>query len=486
MNSKSYQEFSKLKKETNRKIRLNGLIKLYKENPDDKKIMITLVKTLGDFQEYRPKAKELMKLIASQNNYYSNYLYLGKMELKDNNLDKAKEAFLKGLELDPDNLLLLFEIGKIEKRLQNYDEAQKYFKRILDFGYDKGAVLELGKIKAALGDYKRAKLLFKSILARNENKEALYELGKLYLIENNLDLAETSFLKALKIAENKQESYVSHKNFLKKVYLGLARLELKRENPLKSREYLKPVLKIEKDSQFLAELAKTYYYTKDYEIAKNILTNINDSQKDDVIFREQAKLEARCGDYEKAKETLAKQDFANANAKTTLDLITPYLKTNDIEAALYLYIKFLDKHAQSSKKLHISSIRRIETYLKYQLGILSEDSSLMDYQYARQLTNYNKNQTIDFSSNHFSVDTDIEKLIEDVKANLNSETLTFVRDASDIYQMELETPLKDNQNQDIKYIEVATIINTDKILSVYPIKETSTLKKSLPKIKVRK
>ena len=488
MNSKDHNKLIRVSKEKNRKKRLKELVELYKENPDDKLAVINLVKTLGDFTEYRARAKELMELIASQNNYVNNYFYLGKMYLKDKEYAKARNAFLKGLEIEPNNLSLLFELGKVERKMHNYDEASTRFLKILDFGYDKGATLELGKLCIDKGDYKRAKSLFKAVLERNENQEAFYELGVIALIEKNFPLAEEYFLKALETFKknNNNKSYILNKNFKKKVNLELYKLEFERGNILKARRYLMEILENSKDSRFLAELAKTYKYTNDYEIAKDILNSINPQEKDDIIYRELAKLETKCGNYDKAKEYFSKQDIKSANAKTILDLVSLYLKIDDIENALYLYFKFLEKYDKSSKLLKRSSIRRIETYLKYRLGILKEDSPLLSYQYARQLLCYNVNETINTSREHFSEDIDINNLLENVKSKLTQDNLTLVRDASDIYQMELKEPLHDLNNRDIKYLEVATIINTDKILSVYPIKEDSLLKNDIPKISISK
>ena len=275
MNSKDHNKLIRVSKEKNRKKRLKELVELYKENPDDKLAVINLVKTLGDFTEYRARAKELMELIASQNNYVNNYFYLGKMYLKDKEYAKARNAFLKGLEIEPNNLSLLFELGKVERKMHNYDEASTRFLKILDFGYDKGATLELGKLCIDKGDYKRAKSLFKAVLERNENQEAFYELGVIALIEKNFPLAEEYFLKALETFKNNNnnKSYILNKNFKKKVNLELYKVEFERGNILKARRYLMEILENSKDSRFLAELAKTYKYTNDYEIAKDILSH---------------------------------------------------------------------------------------------------------------------------------------------------------------------------------------------------------------------
>ena len=168
----------------------------------------------------------------------NSYLFLG-------NLNLAKEFFLKALEIDKDNIIAMNNLGLIERKLSNHNEALKWFEkaskinspdRWMALANKASLLLDVGKIKEALKNLREAYRVSKS-------PKILMLIGNCYLEEGNYDKAEEYYLKA--ISKGYCDQYVLYN-------LGLCYYYMKKYD--KAKEYFENAKLLAKDSLLIKEI----------------------------------------------------------------------------------------------------------------------------------------------------------------------------------------------------------------------------------------
>ena len=111
---------------------------------------------------------------------------LGVFYDQKNRLKEAEEWYLKSLEINPSNRDALNNLGITYGKQENYDEAEKYFKKIGDKGsgkYIMATYYETAK------QYEKAEKLYKELLDE-EDVNGYYGLGNLYRKTNRIKEAK--------------------------------------------------------------------------------------------------------------------------------------------------------------------------------------------------------------------------------------------------------------------------------------------------------
>jgi tetratricopeptide (TPR) repeat protein len=160
---------------------------------------------------------------------------LGIVAAREGNTEEAIRDFRRALEIDPDFLIALVNIGNAYRRQKRWDEAKGVLERAIELSpEDADANYGLGMVFAELNDTDQAyDRLQKALAARPDYPEALNNLGVLYVRTHRLGDAEKSFRESIRLGPSYDQAY-----------LNLARLyELEHETE-KARTVLGELLKL--------------------------------------------------------------------------------------------------------------------------------------------------------------------------------------------------------------------------------------------------
>ena len=159
---------------------------------------------------------------------------LGILAAREGRTDEAIQNFQRALQIDPDFVISLENLGSAYRQAQRWEEAKKVLERALQLSpEDAEANYGLGMVFAQLNDTGLAQeYLQKALASRREYPEALNNLGILYLRTHRAEEAEKSFRESIRVAP-----------FFDQSYLNLARLYTIEGDAQKARAVLLELLK---------------------------------------------------------------------------------------------------------------------------------------------------------------------------------------------------------------------------------------------------
>lgn len=449
--------YYKIIKEKNRVKKLNGLVALYENNKDNHLIVFHLLKTLGQFKEYRQRAKELLLLMLDYYHPCEIYFVLGKLELLDKNLSDAKKYFEQipesdrlypnaGLEISliyfkendlnnakqklleiesktPGDKAVYSELGQIAEFESNNELALSYYEKYLEIKEDDEILLKIAEIHKKLGNNSKVReYILRAYEMNPNNKKILSEMGQQEFLSGNYDAARNYYQKGLE----KDPNYIP-------LHVGLGLLEEVLNNDVEAEKHYKLGLTIKNDRKSNYRLALFYKKHNKIEEAISQFKNIDN--------------------YENIISVL-------------FELVNLELKQDNIEEALYYFIKILNM--DDLEKIDERNLKRTETYLKYKLGILKEEKFEEETFYHRQLINYEENKVVKRLESNFSEDFDVEKMLPFIKNKINEEHFSNTIAVTDFYVIDCGFPVGTAKGIETNLIRVLTILNTDKILKIEP------------------
>jgi tetratricopeptide (TPR) repeat protein len=159
---------------------------------------------------------------------------LGILAARTGRTDEAIQKFQRALQIDPDHLIALDNLGNAYREKRRWEDAKTVLRRALQLNpEDPEANYSLGMVFAQLDDTERAyEHLQKALAARPAYPEALNNLGVLYLRTRRPQEAEKSFRESIRVAPAFDQSY-----------LNLARLYALEGDTPKARAVLLDLLK---------------------------------------------------------------------------------------------------------------------------------------------------------------------------------------------------------------------------------------------------
>jgi tetratricopeptide (TPR) repeat protein/peroxiredoxin len=136
---------------------------------------------------------------------------LGLLATRAGRTQEAVEYFRKALELSPDHLVALENLGNAYRQQRNWAEAQKALERAVEVGpEDPEANYSLGMVFAQTDDTNHAyEYLQNALKFRPGYPEALNNLGVLYLRTRRRDDAIASFEECIRAAPQFDQSYLN-------------------------------------------------------------------------------------------------------------------------------------------------------------------------------------------------------------------------------------------------------------------------------------
>jgi len=185
--------------------------------------------------EARASFERAVKLPASYPDTLANaWNNLGLLATREGRAEEAIRCFQKALQLSPDHLIALNNLGNAYRLVKNWGEARHTFERALEVSpADADANYGLGMVFAQANDTAHAyEYLQRALQSRPTYPEALNNLGILYLRTQRRDEAVASFKQCIRVAPDFDQSY-----------LNLARVYIVEGAPDKARAVLLDLLK---------------------------------------------------------------------------------------------------------------------------------------------------------------------------------------------------------------------------------------------------
>ncbi len=136
---------------------------------------------------------------------------LGILAAREGRTDEAIQNFQQALQIDPDFVISLENLGSTYRQAKRWDDAKKVLERALQLSPDDAAAnYGLGMVFAQLDDTSRAyEYLQKALAARPAYPEALNNLGILYLRTHRAEDAERSFKESIRVAPSFDQAYLN-------------------------------------------------------------------------------------------------------------------------------------------------------------------------------------------------------------------------------------------------------------------------------------
>jgi tetratricopeptide (TPR) repeat protein len=159
---------------------------------------------------------------------------LGILAAREGRTDEAIQNFQRALQIDPDFVISLENLGSAYRQAKRWEDAQKVLQRALRLSpEDAEANYGMGMVFAQLDDTEQAyEYLRRALASRPAYPEALNNLGILYLRTHRAEDAEKSFKESIRVAPAFDQSY-----------LNLARLYAIEGDTAKARAVLLELLK---------------------------------------------------------------------------------------------------------------------------------------------------------------------------------------------------------------------------------------------------
>ena len=313
---------------------------LYRLSPNIKNF-ITYLELLTECNQHNTIIDEIekSKFKYSERNSEELLLIEGYSRLKLNQIFKAIGIFQDIIKLYPDNTDAKFYLGVIYYQKNQYYEAEKLFKEILDniqcdrtYNYLGLLKLDQQKIAEAINYFQFA------IKIEQNNAFYYYNLGTAYSLNGWLPEAEESFKKAIRLEpENIIYNY------------SLAYLYYERKNLANAQETIENILKIQPDYTN-AIILKALINAQNNNIitAKNELLTLAETIKDnDFLYYALAKIYKEFPLYKEAIECL--QNALNLKPESLeylSELADCYCEINEYQIAQDIVTKvlYLNKH----------------------------------------------------------------------------------------------------------------------------------------------
>ena len=167
--------------------------------PDHLKSHNLICKTLSELGQYSEAISALEKALSFFPENISLLDIYGFALYRTNNLEIARDTFIKITRLNPDFSKAYYNLGIIFKQTQDVREAEHYFKLALKHNPENASILNhMGTLRFSSGDTQTAITYFKAALASEEkNLDALFNLGLCYAKENLFEQATDIFRQVL-------------------------------------------------------------------------------------------------------------------------------------------------------------------------------------------------------------------------------------------------------------------------------------------------
>lgn len=438
-------------------------------------ILFNKAKKISNTKKYYDALKIYKKLFLK----YPDDLYVkleyAKHLIQLNQDIKLGRELLESLLNTKINNYAIFELGKLEFKVGEYNLAERYFNKLLNTSSRYYALIELAKIKRKFKDYDMAKKYLLEIINSNDKNKlyAILEMSKLEKEFGNYDISQ-KYLNLLLNTEYKEYALLERA----RLYKEIGEYE-------QAKELYESLIDSKYRDMALYELGTLYYELKNYSLAEFYYTEILEHKglNKNYALVGLGKIEKEKNNYDKSEEYFLKVIKSGSENKNFAyyELIILYIKEERYLDAYKLFDEMIECNKYSKEKIAYSQIQNIIFYLKFKLNLLTkEEKENTSFYFKKQVVNYDEFEAIDHISKHleetdnkilhslFNQNIDILNLYyvcSNLITNINPSLSTFV----DIYTISFDNPIGTIMNEVTNTVQVVTIINTKNIIAIYPI-----------------
>ena len=121
------------------------------------------------------------------------YNFLGSSLEKKNRIYEAEIVYKKSLEVDPKNIFVLVNLGRIYRLINDYKRSDDFLKQALDLEPENlFAQLNYGELKVEQNNFEEAISIFEKIYKKNQNfQNIVMRLGNTYSIIGEFKKADS-------------------------------------------------------------------------------------------------------------------------------------------------------------------------------------------------------------------------------------------------------------------------------------------------------
>lgn len=185
---------------------LQNIIKEDSSNFQARRKLAVLLMDSGFNEEALGHLLYLSKNFSNDDGIFYN---LGIVYEKLKKFEKAKEAYLKSLEISPDSMDSIYNLGLVYIELKDYDKAINCFEKILkEDSEDSNSYFNLGLIYFKTKDYIKAMENFQTTIDLNDDDiYAHFYIGNIFKELGDLDSAREKFNKVLTLSPDYSWAY---------------------------------------------------------------------------------------------------------------------------------------------------------------------------------------------------------------------------------------------------------------------------------------
>jgi Flp pilus assembly protein TadD len=178
----------------------------HRDHPEALKLLTEIARTKGDIHATLGYLKERMVLSSSDPTLFNE---IGMAYFQKHDIQKAEQAFKHGLELEPNNLVLLINYSAVLLDTEDYENAAKVLDRAASLYPGDARILNnIGRLLSAREHYVEAEYSFRHALQGDPNNADIYNnLGVVFRHRRNFRDAEVLFRKALSLKSDFIEAH---------------------------------------------------------------------------------------------------------------------------------------------------------------------------------------------------------------------------------------------------------------------------------------
>jgi len=318
----------------------------------------------------------LQNALLEQQNSSLTYRLLGEAYYKSGNLEKAVYMLEKALNLNEKDTIAMEYLGDIYFYKRDYKQALKFYKKIIDTGVMSYRVFrKIGVIEYNLKNYEKALEYFNNARKIRSNYKILISIARTYYAMKKysdaliyLEMAEkdnpNSYLvkryKAMVLPKlNRVSESIKLINSILKKYpddyeILLIKGIIERRYLQKYKESIKTLSSVLKNNpnnlKAKFELALSYYFSKEYKNAINVLNDILTTQDNPnayrlfgLIYYKQCKFDKALEYFKKGLELYQKKGMSNKAYITKYSIAITLFKMKRYKDALNIVNSMLNE-----------------------------------------------------------------------------------------------------------------------------------------------
>ena len=176
------------------------------DSTDSTENQVALALAYKDSGYYEEAAEVLEQALAENPDIKYGYNLLGNIyQLYLDDHDKAIDAFKEAIKRNPDDLESYYDIGNIYYHINNYGDAEKYYKAFLEKQQSAIVWDALGNLYTDMNRFNDSFNAYDKGLELNPLSDALHnDIGALYASTGDSENAESHYRRALQINPNNQ------------------------------------------------------------------------------------------------------------------------------------------------------------------------------------------------------------------------------------------------------------------------------------------